>query len=140
MAHQEEGWPLGLQPLKLRTGSISFSTMLTNSSSTFSTDFSSDLDTESTGSYSNERSITLGSLIGVSNILELSRRSMRRGRREEPLKSKKPYNCRTWLFSHCCSRHCTDVIRNPPSLGHFLDVERRAAAMKETQNSITQHV
>ncbi|KAK9169645.1 hypothetical protein Syun_001785 [Stephania yunnanensis] len=51
---QEEGWPLGLQPLNMRvglvrtrdfSGSISFNTLITRSPSS-STDSSSDLDTE----------------------------------------------------------------------------------------------
>jgi len=51
---QEDGWPLGLRPLNARVGlvrnrdfngSISFSTLLTASNSSF-TDSSSDLDTE----------------------------------------------------------------------------------------------
>lgn len=54
MAQQEEGWPLGLQPLNVRAGqvrnrgfngSLSFNTLITGSPSS-STDSSSDLDTE----------------------------------------------------------------------------------------------
>ncbi|GAV57917.1 hypothetical protein CFOL_v3_01453 [Cephalotus follicularis] len=138
---QQEGWPLGLQPLNMRVGlvmndhdssrSVSFNTLL-NGSSTSSTDTSSDLDTESTGSFFHDRSITLGSLIGVSSILELSKRSLRRslrGRKAEVLKEKKSNNkSRTWLFS-LCSRDSTDAenVNNPLSLGHFLAVERRAS-------------
>ncbi|KAI9196782.1 hypothetical protein LWI28_026954 [Acer negundo] len=146
MAQQEEGWPLGLQPLNLRvglvgnhgdfSGSVSFNTLITGSP-TSSTDSSSDLDTESTGSFFHDRSITLGSLIGVSSIFELSKRSIR-GRKTEAVKEKKKSNNnkrsrRAWLFS-LCSRDSTDIAENvnnnnnnPPSLGHFLAVERRAA-------------
>lgn len=135
MAQQEEGWPLGLQPLNVRiglarigdfSGSISFNTLLTGSPSS-STDSSSDLDTESTGSFFHDKSITLGSLIGVSSIIELTGRSVR-GRRAESLKGKRSYKSRTWFFS-LCSRASTDAenVKNPPSLGHFLAVERRAA-------------
>ncbi|GMY10853.1 hypothetical protein FCV25MIE_06092 [Fagus crenata] len=135
MAGQEEGWPLGLQPLNVRvglagnrdfSGSVSFNTLITGSP-TSSTDSSSDLDTESTGSFFHDKSITLGSLIGVSNILEFSRRSIR-GRKTEPLKEKKSTTkSRIWLFS-LCIRDSTDVksVKNPQSLGHFLEVERRA--------------
>ncbi|PNX74807.1 hypothetical protein L195_g030734, partial [Trifolium pratense] len=50
MAQQNEGWPLGLQPLNGRRigdnfGSMSFNTLLTGSP-TSSTNSSSDLDTE----------------------------------------------------------------------------------------------
>ncbi|PON44158.1 60S Ribosomal protein [Parasponia andersonii] len=141
MAQQEEGWPLGLQPLNARvgfartrdfSGSISFNTLLTGSP-TCSTDSSSDLDTESTGSFFHDKSITLGSLIGVSSILELSRSSIR-GRKSEPSKEKKTNNKsrtkRIWCFSLCRS-DITDIAENPnsiaPSLGHFLAVERKAA-------------
>ncbi|KNA12287.1 hypothetical protein SOVF_126910 isoform B [Spinacia oleracea] len=137
MLIEEEGWPLGLQPLNVRIGlgrardyfgSMSFNTTMLTGSPTSSTDSSSDLDTESTGSFFHDRSITLGSLIGVSSILELSRRSIR-GRRSEPLKVKKPCKAKPWIFS-LCSRDSIDVkssTTNTPSLGQFLAVERRAA-------------
>ncbi|OMO91241.1 hypothetical protein COLO4_18499 [Corchorus olitorius] len=117
MAQQEEGWPLGLQPLNVRvglatrnphnnySGSISFNTVLTGSPSS-STDSSSDLDTESTGSFFHDKSITLGSLIGVSSILELSKRS----------------------DTTDADQHNVIANNNVPSLGHFLAVERRAAS------------
>lgn len=134
MAQQEDGWPLGLQPVNLRvglvrnrnlSGSVSFSTLLTASPT--NTDSSSDLDTESTGSFFHDKSITLGSLIGLSSILDLSRRSTR-GRMSETLKDKKNYKSKTWLFS-LCSRLNTDAVcmKDTPSLGHFLEAERRAA-------------
>ncbi|OMO67758.1 hypothetical protein CCACVL1_20341 [Corchorus capsularis] len=147
MAQQEEGWPLGLHPLNVRvglatrnpdnnySGSISFNTVLTGSPSS-STDSSSDLDTESTGSFFHDKSITLGSLIGVSSILELSKRSVR-GRKAESTTDKNRSNnnrSRNWLFS-LCSKDTTDADQhnviannNVPSLGHFLAVERRAAS------------
>ncbi|XP_021720872.1 uncharacterized protein At3g17950-like isoform X1 [Chenopodium quinoa] len=142
-AHQEEGWPLGLQPLNVRIGlgrardyfgSMSFNTTMLTGSPT-STDSSSDLDTESTGSFFHDRSITLGSLIGVSSILELSRRSIR-GRRPEPLKVKKPCKTKPWIFS-LCSRDSIDVkssTTSTPSLGQFLAVERRAANNEHRRN------
>ncbi|XP_012474806.1 uncharacterized protein At3g17950 isoform X2 [Gossypium raimondii] len=140
MAHQEEGWPLGLQPLNVRvglpgrnhdySGSISFNTILTGSP-TSSTASSSDLDTESTGSFFHDKSITLGSLIGVSSIWELSKRSIR-GRKAEATREKRNNRSKVWLFS-LCSRDNTDAenvnnANNAPSLGHFLAVERRAAS------------
>ncbi|XVE76357.1 hypothetical protein DITRI_Ditri12bG0165700 [Diplodiscus trichospermus] len=77
---QEEGWPLILQPLNARiglvrnrdfSGSVSFTTLLTASPS-FSSISSSDLDTESRGSFFHDKSIRLGSLIGISSFLEQS--------------------------------------------------------------------
>lgn len=146
MAQQGEGWPLGLQPLNLRVGvpgnrdylgSLSFNTLITASPISF-TDSSSDLDTESTGSFFHDKSITLGSLIGVSNILELSRRSIR-GRRTESTKNKRSNTrSRTWLFS-LCSRDNTDadsVYNNSPSLGQFLEEERRAADENRRNQSV----
>ncbi|KAG6769464.1 hypothetical protein POTOM_025101 [Populus tomentosa] len=142
---QEDGWPLGLRPLNARAGlvrnrdfngSISFSTLLTASNSSF-TDSSSDLDTESTGSFFHDKSLTLGSLIGVSSILELSRRS-NRGRTTETLREQKNYKSKPWMFS-ICSRLSPDVVNtnnNAPSLGHFLEVERRAAANIHRRNMI----
>ncbi|GAA0181884.1 hypothetical protein LIER_30297 [Lithospermum erythrorhizon] len=142
MAQQgERGWPLGLQPLHGRaglarnrdvlSGSTSFNTFLSGSPSTSCTDFSSDLDTESTESFFHDRSTTLGSLIGATNIVALSRRSIRgRPIREVPSRQKKQRS-KTWCFS-LCSKNRTDaenLIRNTnaPSLGQFLAVERRAA-------------
>ncbi|XP_030524362.1 uncharacterized protein At3g17950-like [Rhodamnia argentea] len=138
MAQQREGWPLGLQPVNVRVGlgrnnrgrsagSISFNTLLTGSPTSSCTDFSSDLDTESTGSFFHDRSITLGSLMGASTMLELSRRSTRIRKPEAVKKSCKP---RIWLFS-LCSGVSTDVERMDndaaQSLGQFLAVERKAA-------------
>ncbi|KAK7286802.1 hypothetical protein RJT34_22058 [Clitoria ternatea] len=134
---QEEGWPLGLRLLNERiglarngdfSGSVSFSTMLT-ASPTHSTDSSSDLDTQSTGSFFRDKSITLGSLIGISSFLELSRRSTR-GRMMEPSKEKnKNLKFRPWFFS-LCSKLTTDAVvsvSGAPSLGHYLVAERRVA-------------
>jgi len=82
---------------------------------------------QSTGSFFHDKSITLGSLIGVSNILELSRKSTRT-RKVEVVEEKKSCKSKTWIFS-LCSRDTTDarIVNNTPSLGHFLAVERRAA-------------
>lgn len=131
MAQQEGGWPLGLQPLNARvgvvrnrgcSGSASFSTLLTGSPS----DTSSDPDTESTGSF-HDKSITLGSLIGASSILELPRRSARM-RIAESSRDRRSYKSKSWFFS-LCSKLNTDAvtINGAQSLGYFLEAERRAA-------------
>lgn len=143
MVDQEDGWPLGLQPLNLRAAllrnrelnaSLSFNTLLTRSPVS-SSDSSSDLDNQSTGSFFHDRSITLGSLIGVSNILELSRRSTR-GRLPNPaIQNKKNYKSRTWFLS-LCSWQNTDAVSMNTSLGHFLETERRAAATNYGRSNI----
>ncbi|KAK4799446.1 hypothetical protein SAY86_024811 [Trapa natans] len=146
MAEREEGgWPLGLHTLNGRvssglvlrsrnrenSGSASFSTLLTGSPTSSNSNLSSwDLDSESTGSFFGDRSITLGSLMGAASILEITRRSSRfrtsevhsRGNMShQTLRHSKP-----WLFS-LCSRLCTDAVRieTAPSLGHFLEAERK---------------
>ncbi|KAM7531851.1 hypothetical protein LguiB_035261 [Lonicera macranthoides] len=135
----EDGWPLGLQPLNVRVGlvrnrdlngSVSFNTLLTGSPSS-STDSSSDLDTESTGSFFHDKSITLGNLIGISSILELSRRSARRTTTSQTSGNKNNLKPKTWLFS-ICSKLTTDAVTinnttTPSSLRHFLEAEKRAA-------------
>ncbi|OAY72173.1 Uncharacterized protein ACMD2_02302, partial [Ananas comosus] len=143
MAQQEGGWPLGLQPLNVRvgllrnldfSGSLSLNTIITDDSPTSSSSASSssDIDTESTGSFFPDRSITLGNLIGITNILELSRRSLRRSKKnqEKNPRRKKTHKTKTW-FSLCPRAHlnhetpCSSI--NAPSLGHFLEAERRAS-------------
>ncbi|XP_058109697.1 uncharacterized protein At3g17950-like [Magnolia sinica] len=137
MSQQEGGWPLGLQPLNMRvglvrsrelSGSISFSTLLSDSPSSSSVT-SSDLDTQSTGSFFPDKSTTLGNLIGISSILELS------GRRPENSEVKKTCRVRTW-FSLCtkaCGNGCNSP-NHPQSLGHFLEVERKAAGVYRRRN------
>lgn len=94
---------------------------------------------QSTGSFFHDKSITLGSLIGISSILELSRRSTR-GRACEPARNKKNYKTKTWFLS-LCSRLSTDAVsmNNAPSLGHFLEAERRAAGHYRNSASPTSY-
>nr|XP_043636544.1 uncharacterized protein At3g17950-like [Erigeron canadensis] len=134
MAHQVEegGWPLGLQPLNMR--SVSFSTFISGSPSSLSHS-SSDLDTESTGSFFHDRSITLGNLLGVSSIVELSRRRHKTVSESVSLGTNTKSNTKfkPWCFGLClCQRDNDDDIVNTSNnniipLGHFLEVERRAA-------------
>ncbi|XVF76628.1 hypothetical protein PTKIN_Ptkin13bG0281500 [Pterospermum kingtungense] len=128
MAQPEEGWPLGLQPLNARiglvrrnhdiSGSVSFTTLLTASPSS-STISSSDLDTQSTGSFFPDKSITLGSLIGISSFIEHSRRSTERRTTETSRDQKNNYKSRSWLFSLCSklSADAVDTNNNAQSLG-----------------------
>lgn len=91
---------------------------------------------QSTASFFHDRSVTLGNLMGVSSILEFSRRSRRRGKiLSDPLGTKtKPYpKSKAWCLGFClCQKDHGDVIdvsrnNNIVPLGHFLEVERRAA-------------
>ncbi|WVZ00576.1 hypothetical protein V8G54_026645 [Vigna mungo] len=133
----DEGWPLGLlQPVNARArtgiGSISFNTLLTASPSS-STDSSSDLDTQSTGSFFRDQSTTLGSLMGVSSIVELSRRSLRESK-TELFRSKKKLKLWSWCF--CLGCEGEKQKKNAPSLAQFLAVERRVANENRRNQSL----
>ncbi|CAN1150454.1 hypothetical protein LINPERHAP2_LOCUS17574 [Linum perenne] len=125
---------MSLQSLNVRVpGSVSFNNFLTVSPTWSVSDSSSDLDTESTGSFFHDKTITLGSLIGGSNILELSKKS-KRGKQTESLKAKKVCKSKPWIFSLCAkdpiasdSQGLKDNVA-PPSLGDFLAVERRTTS------------
>ncbi|KEH22841.1 hypothetical protein MtrunA17_Chr7g0237941 [Medicago truncatula] len=137
MAQQEEGWPFGLRLLNSRvgvmrngdfSGSVSFSTLLSGSP-TPSTYSSSDLDTQSTGSFFHDKSITLGNLIRVSSFLQLSRRSSRGRVMDSSNDNKRNHKQKPWLFSLCCNLSTDAVNGNDAhSLGHYLEAERKAAS------------
>ncbi|GMH10145.1 hypothetical protein Nepgr_011986 [Nepenthes gracilis] len=144
MAHQEDGWPLGLKRLNVRigllrnrelsssstsSGSASFSTLLTASPTSSCPTFS---DTQATGSFfKDNRSITLGSLTGISSIVQLSRLSTH-GRRPESTKgkskAKKNSQKKTCLYSFCSRLSSDDHARSneTPSLGSSFPEEERA--------------
>ncbi|CAH9073119.1 unnamed protein product [Cuscuta europaea] len=148
---QGEGWPLGLQPLSLRVvrnrdyhlgaSTSSFNTTLLGGDSPVASSpvSSSAFDTESTGSsFFLDKSTTLGTLIGVTRIMNLSRRSTR----ETVIETvDKKHNWRSSRFSMCPTKS-TDAadmtsIRShttAASLGHFLAVERSDANRKERNN------
>ncbi|XP_074558284.1 uncharacterized protein At3g17950-like [Curcuma longa] len=150
MAQQVGGWPLGLQPLNLRidlvrnvdfSGSLSLSTLITTSPTSSSSSSSSDLDTESAGSFFRDRSsiVTLGSLIGITGLLDLSSRSLRR-RKENSSSIKKKSNggdhkaAKHWFSSLCAKAQLGGEVDSSadPSLGHFLEAERRAGDAHQT--------
>lgn len=84
---------------------------------------------QSTGSFFHDSSTTLGSLIGVPRIVNLSRRSLRGSANSGSTGSQKNYRSKSWCFS-LCPTNTTDAensTKNTPSLGQFLAVERRAA-------------
>ncbi|CAH9109159.1 unnamed protein product [Cuscuta epithymum] len=140
-AMQGEGWPLGLRPLSLRVvrnrdhyleaSTSSFNTTLLGDSPAASSSVSSAFDTESTGSsFFLDRSTTLGTLIGITRIMNLSRRSTRETVIETVDKKHNWSRC----FSMCPTKS-TDAadmtsIRSHKAgapLGHFLAVERSDA-------------
>nr|GLL26831.1 uncharacterized protein At3g17950-like isoform X1 [Ipomoea trifida] len=136
-AGQENGWPLGLRHphnLRIRRFNGSIVSFDTTASPTSISGFSSDLDTQSTGSFFRDNSITLGSLMGISNLVELSRRSSTR-RTRQPLRSESSVvkSKKTCLFSLCYRLNISgDEVdmktAMAPSLGYLLEVERRASA------------
>ncbi|XP_019437000.1 PREDICTED: uncharacterized protein LOC109343234 isoform X2 [Lupinus angustifolius] len=110
MAQQEQGWPLGLRLLNARiglltngdfsNGSVSFTTLFT-ASATLSTHSSSDINTQSTRSLFRERSITFGSLIGISSNGRMVETSENYIKRNHKLK---------FCFFSLCSKLTTDAV------------------------------
>lgn len=94
---------------------------------------------QSTGSFFRDKSTTFGSLIGVSSILELSRRSLR-GSKTEVLKRKKKGNkssWSSWLWCVCWrSGLDADTQQNGASLADFLAEERKAASQTRRNQSL----
>uniref|UniRef100_A0A0D9V7M4 Uncharacterized protein n=1 Tax=Leersia perrieri TaxID=77586 RepID=A0A0D9V7M4_9ORYZ len=127
MAH-EDGWPLGLGAVNGRagvtrsvdlSGSASFSTAFTSSHCASSSFASTDFDTESAWSLSRRGGgMTLASLIGLVDAME----SRRRRRSARASRSGK---VRALLLSLCLRSHL-ESGRAAPSLGQFLEMERRA--------------
>ncbi|XP_054784996.1 uncharacterized protein LOC129291567 isoform X5 [Prosopis cineraria] len=141
MIMQEEGWPFGL--LHGRIGLVQndsdFSGSILTASPTSFTHPSSDLESQSPGSLFHEKTITLGTLIGDSSLLELSQR-LNRGRTVvDPTKdsNKKSHKMKPWLLS-LCSKKTTDAVsvKDGPSLGHYLEAERRAATSFRFNHSV----
>ncbi|KAM7475302.1 hypothetical protein LguiB_022545 [Lonicera macranthoides] len=111
-------------------------------SPTISSVSSSDLDTESTGSFFHDRSTTLGTLMGVSfPAITFRAPSLRRetasisagtggsaGRRNKKAKKKKNKKASAVVAEQRRRRWwslCRDDESKPSSLGEFLEVERR---------------
>ncbi|KAG4172376.1 hypothetical protein ERO13_A12G269600v2 [Gossypium hirsutum] len=110
------------------------------SSPTISSVSSSDLDTESTGSFFHDRSTTLGTLMGVSFPAIAFRAPSRHNHRETQLANSgsstaKPKKRRALTAAFGSERSgrrrrkwwqiCRDGDSKPASLGEFLEVERR---------------
>ncbi|KAM0903205.1 hypothetical protein ACQ4PT_018802 [Festuca glaucescens] len=123
----EDGWPLGLGALNARAGVISSvgsasSTTPFTPSHCVSSFASSDVDTESAWSLprgGGGGGITLATLIGLVDAMK-SRRSSRDARASRSGK------LRALLLSLCLRSHLENGRSAAPSLGQFLEMERRA--------------
>ncbi|BAD81758.1 unknown protein [Oryza sativa Japonica Group] len=133
----QDGWPLGLGAMNARagvtrsvdlSGSASFSTAFTSSHCASSSFTSCDFDTESAWSLSRRGGggagggMTLASLIGLVDAME-SRSRRRRSARA----TSKSGKVRALLLSLCLRSHLENG-RAAPSLGQFLEMERRASS------------
>ncbi|GAB2295729.1 hypothetical protein Dimus_029882 [Dionaea muscipula] len=139
---QEEGWPLGLQRQNVRSAEqlvrnrdisaslVSLRTIVsTVSPSTFSSPSSSDLDTESSGSFFQDRSMSLGCLIGMSTTVQV-RQVSTKGNEPGPtkLKGHKSINrSLDWLFALCMKPASDDHrrMKSNHSLGFLIEEEKR---------------
>ncbi|TVU28397.1 hypothetical protein EJB05_19914 [Eragrostis curvula] len=120
--------------------------MIPSSPSTETSRSSSDIATESTGSFFRDRSTTLGTLMGVS--LDDDEQGQGQGQEQEGQDAgeerqrprtltqeadgwrwRRKWRRRRWRNSGGGGwwRMCRDDIRMPTSLGHFLDMERRVS-------------
>ncbi|XP_044973040.1 uncharacterized protein LOC123440541 isoform X1 [Hordeum vulgare subsp. vulgare] len=128
----QDGWPLGLGlgTLNPRAGAVrsvgssSSSTAAFTPSHCVSSVASSDLDTESAWSLPHAGrggGITLAALIGLVDAME-SRRSRRPGER-----AGRGGKLRALLLSLCLRSHLENGGGAAPSLGQFLEMERRAS-------------
>ncbi|KAF7031546.1 hypothetical protein CFC21_042865 [Triticum aestivum] len=128
----QDGWPLGLGALNPGAGAVrslgsSSSTAAFTPSHCVSSVASSDLDTESAwslpraGGGGGGGGITLAALIGLVDAME-SRRSRRRGER-----ASRSGKLRALLLSLCLRSHLENGGGAAPSLGQFLEMERRAS-------------
>lgn len=140
------GWPLGLQPLSLRLRLLEHlrftdAASLLASTPSITSESSSDLDTESTGSFFPEKSTTLGRLIGIQSSTSMNES---RTVEQQLLEAKNSRRRSTGSYCSCCpfllctsSDSCQESMS--PSLAHLLELERRAALseMQETSQELT---
>ncbi|CAA7398121.1 unnamed protein product [Spirodela intermedia] len=149
---QEGGWPLGLRRLGVRiglrrsgdlSGSMSFSTLISASptSSIGSSSSSSDSDTQaSLGSFFRD-----GGATTLGRLMELSGAFFRSGSGEgQPPAGGRRRRPRNWLLLRPCTRATAAVAAGDdvepgggggrtPSLGHFLQAERRAGRRSQAE-------
>eukprot|EP00249_Psilotum_nudum_P024427 c29182_g1_i1 orf=157-813(-) len=138
------GWPLGLQPLNVRLTLMDHlrlaqsSAFRTVSTPSVSTDSSSDLDTESTGSFFPETSITLGSLIGIRSIGELNDSQAASQQILSTDTNIRRNGSRQWSlcgFMGCASSD-TSHESFSPSLSRLLELERQVSTVQEQKTII----
>lgn len=128
------GWPLGLQPLNLRLRLMEHFRLTDASSYVASTpsmtsESSSDLDTESTGSFFPERSTTLGTLIGIpsSGFFGESRGVAQQCLENDNSRRRGTVRHRSWCPFLVCASNDSCEESMSPSLAHLLELERIAA-------------
>uniref|UniRef100_A0ACD5WGP5 Uncharacterized protein n=1 Tax=Avena sativa TaxID=4498 RepID=A0ACD5WGP5_AVESA len=130
MDHDQDGWPLGLGALNARAGAIgtagsASSTAGFTPSHCVSSFASSDVDTESAwslprGGGGGGGGMTLATLIGLVDAMEDRRSSSRDAR------ASRSGRLRALLLSLCLRSHLENGPSAAPSLGQFLEMERRA--------------
>lgn len=135
------GWPLGLQPLNVRLRVLEHHIRLGDASPflistpSISSQSSSDLDTESTGSFFPEKSTTLGTLIGIRSRSQsnqpLGVSTVQLLQSHEHMKKRngaQRHGCWCALILCCSSSNMASTEESvSPSLAHLLELERRAA-------------
>uniref|UniRef100_A0ACD5W5Q6 Uncharacterized protein n=1 Tax=Avena sativa TaxID=4498 RepID=A0ACD5W5Q6_AVESA len=127
----EDGWPLGLCVLNARAGAIrsagsASSTAAFTPSHCVSSFASSDVDTESAWSLP-RGGVTLATLIGLVDAME-NRRSRRDAR------ASRSGRLRALLLSLCLRSHLENGPSAAPSLGQFLEMERRAGGSSSSRH------
>lgn len=129
---RSDGWPLGLQQTPMRRA-FSEAPALFISTPSITSESSSDLDTESTGSFFPERSQTLGSLIGLQSIAqkEQSRTLVEAHSMATETERRRSTGSLRGRPSWCPMLGCgggsnPGALGMSPSLAHLLEEERRA--------------
>lgn len=149
---RSNGWPLGLQPVNVRIRPLEHHLRLSASflisTPSITSESSSDLDTESTGSFFPEKSTTLGSLIGIHSnsqnsqtqenhaVIEHHEQLEAERTRRRPAASSGAARGRLWCpLLGCGGGSEQEPIGSSSSLAHLLQKERRAThSQRETSN------
>lgn len=136
---RSNGWPLGLQqPLQIVRRGFGEAPSFFMSTPSVTSESSSDLDTESTGSFFPEKSTTLGSLIGIqsssrsdqSQALVLAH-GMTESERRKSISTGTSSSLARSRTSWCPMLGCRggsnrEALGMSPSLAHLLEEERKA--------------
>ncbi|MCO5554800.1 hypothetical protein L7F22_008335 [Adiantum nelumboides] len=146
---RSDGWPLGLQQHPMRRG-FHEAPVLFISTPSVTSESSSDLDTESTGSFFPERSHTLGSLIGINTnaqnqplsreLVEAHNSMMAETERRRSTSAAGASGLLRGRTSWCSMLGCgggsnPGALGMSPSLAHLLEEERRSAGTQRQAGS-----